>query len=222
MDTLEYIINKFANTETGITLPVEDMRLKMPIEIPNFGRNQLAELFAELKFNKGAEIGVEQGEYSEILLKANPNLRLLCVDAWQSHRGYRDHTSQSKLDRFYEITKERLAPYNDPLNRVNFMKSFSIEAVKGVEDNSLDFVYIDADHQFITVANDIFEWSKKVRPGGIIAGHDYIDYSHVHVKKVLPGYMEAYKISPWFVCGSEAKVEGQIRDDSRSWFFIKQ
>lgn len=214
MDTLTYILNKY-----GLSY---DESTRMPLEIPNVGRNHLAELFTELGFYKGAEIGVERGEYSEILLQANPNVFLVLVDAWRAYKAYRDHTRQEKLDRFYEETQRRLAPFTD---RVLYMRGFSMNAVDGVEDESLDFVYIDANHDFINVTQDIYYWSKKVRKGGIIAGHDYVkrknEAAHVHVKQVLHGYTDAYNIRPWFVLGRDAKIEGEIRDETRSWFFVK-
>src|SRR3989344_1778672 len=72
MNTLSYIVDKY------------DLNIgrQYILEIPNIGRNNLAELFAELKFKKGAEIGVALGEYSEILCKVNPNLHLFSIDPW--------------------------------------------------------------------------------------------------------------------------------------------
>jgi|GEM_PF-6428377 len=117
MDTLTYLSNKF-NLPSSI-----DVDLK-PTIIPNFGRHELAELFAELKFKYGAEIGVEQGAYSEILCKANPDMKLFAVDAWTVYRGYKDHTRQEKLDAFYKIARKRLAAY-----KCEIVKKFSLEAV---------------------------------------------------------------------------------------------
>ena len=218
MDTLTYILNKYKLSY--------DEKTRMPVEIPNIGRNQFAELLAEMNMNKGAEIGVEQGEYAEILLKANPNLRYYGIDAWQTYGGYRDHTRQNKLDTFYEITKNRLEQFNRPEHRVNLIRDFSVNASHLFDDASLDFVYIDGNHDFLHATQDIYYWSKKVRKGGIIAGHDYIQRkdgaAHVHVVHVLRGYTESYDIKPWFVRGRDAKIEGEIRDSSRSWMFIKQ
>lgn len=215
MDTLNKILNKFdLSYSGGYNRP--------PIEIPNFGRDQMAELFTELGYTKGAEIGTEQGVYAEALLKANPKLFLYCVDAWQAYREYRDHTRQSKLDNFYEITKERLLSYR---YRSELIRSFSMDALDQFGDNSLDFVYIDANHDFINVTQDIYYWSKKVRKGGIISGHDFVkrknEAAHVHIKQVLDGYTNAYGIKPWFVLGREAKINGEIRDNPRSWMFVK-
>jgi hypothetical protein len=52
---------------------------KCPIELPDCGRDTLAHWFHVWEFFRGAEIGVEQGLYSEVLCRENPNLRLLCV-----------------------------------------------------------------------------------------------------------------------------------------------
>lgn len=219
MDTLEYILNKYNILRQDI--PGESMP-RMPIEIPNIGRDNLTELFNELAFTSGAEIGVEQGVYAEKLLSANRRLNLYCVDAWAAHKGYRDHTRQEKLDRFFQITKQRLERFAP---RAVFMRKFSMDAVKDFQDNSLDFVYIDANHDFINVAQDVYYWSKKVRIGGIVAGHDYVkrknEAAHVHVKQAIHGFTDSYEIKPWFVLGSDAKVEGQIRDDTRSWMYVK-
>lgn len=211
-DSLDYILRKFKITY--------DDKTNMPIEIANYGRNQLAQLFTRLGFTKGAEIGVEQGDYSEILCRANPNLKLYSIDAWKAHRGYRDHTRQSKLDRFYETTKQKLAPYN-----CQIIRKFSLDAVRDFPDRSLDFVYIDANHNFQNVTNDIVEWSKKVKIGGIIAGHDYYKQKHAsnwHVWYVVNSITDAYRIKPWFVLGSKPVLKGQIRDKPRSWMWVNQ
>jgi hypothetical protein len=51
----------------------------------------------------------------------------------------------------------------------------SVEAATKIPDHSLDFVYIDARHDYESVKEDVEAWCSKVRPGGIMAGHDYVD-----------------------------------------------
>jgi len=46
-----------------------------------------------------------------------------------------------------------------------------------VEDASLDFCFIDGDHRYEAVKEDIIAWTPKLRKGGILSGHDY-DYPH--------------------------------------------
>ncbi len=212
MNTLDYIAKKYNI----------DLSQSNPIEIRNAGRGTLASLFKELGFKVGAEVGVERGKYSEVLCTKNPGVRLYAIDYWTSYSGYRDYTSQSKLDRFYEEVKERLKDFN-----CKIIKKSSVEAAKDFEDNSLDFVYIDANHEFRHVVEDISAWIKKVRPGGIISGHDYrratkAKYLH-HVVEAVQGYTKAYFVKPWFILGiRRAKNKGEIRDKRRSWFWVKE
>lgn len=194
---------------------------RMPIEIPNANRHTLARLFYLLGCARGVEVGVERALFSEVLLAENPLLHLTCVDAWQAYRGYRDHVNQAKLERFYLEAQERLSPFG---SRVAFVRAFSVEAAAAFEDGSLDFVYLDAAHDFASVAADLRAWAPKVRPGGIVAGHDYLKAklpSLMHVPQVIHGWTDAYEIRPWFVLGRHAKVPGELRDDGRSWFYVQ-
>ena len=154
-NTLSYIFNKYNL--------VYDHTTHLPLEIPNMVRDDLPDLFNELGFKIGAEIGVESGAYSNVLLQKMPQATLYSIDPWKSYRAYRDHTSQSKLDQFYANTKEVLAKYGE---RSIIIKKSSEEALQDFKDESLDFVYIDANHAFAHVAFDIHYWLRKVRKGG--------------------------------------------------------
>lgn len=208
--TLDFILHHYHLDPTART----------PIEIPDTGRDDLAHLFRKLGFTSGAEIGVEQGVYAEVLCRANPGVMLSCVDAWRAYSGYRDHVSQDKLDGFYQATQARLAPY-----AVEFVRAFSADAVKEFNDKSLDFVYLDANHELPFVMFDLIEWSKKVRPGGIVAGHDYYQSTRQdtknHVVYAVDAYVRSYRIKPWFLLGTKAKVDGEVREKSRSFFWVK-
>lgn len=213
MNTLEYILKKF-NLEFN-----ENTRL--PIEIRDFDRETMATLFKELGFKVGVEVGVRGGGYSMVLCRDIPGLKLYGIDPYEVHEGYLDHTLQSSLDNFEKEAREKLAPYPT----YEFIKKYSMDAVKDFENESLDFVYIDGDHSFETVTEDISKWGKKVRKGGIISGDDYFDHkgpSRIHVYQVIRGYTDAYRIKPWFVVGSKDIVPGEKRDHGRSWFFVKQ
>lgn len=217
MDALTYIGERF-----DVTREIEAAcagEAKCPIEIRNTNRGTLARLFYLLEHQRGVEVGVERGMYSQVICEANPSVRLTCVDAWKAYRGYRDHVDQEKLDRFFAETQERLAPFKG----VQLLRKFSVEAAKDFANGSLDFVYLDGNHNLQNVIADLAAWTPKVRPGGIVAGHDYIRYqraNQVHVIEAVHAWTSAYKIRPWFVLGSEAKREGELRDDARSWFWV--
>lgn len=219
MDALTYIGAKF-DLEEQIARARAGTQ-KLPIEIPNTNRDTLARLFMLLEFQRGVEIGVERGLYSEVLCRENPGVRLSCVDGWKAYRGYRDHVSQEKLDRFYLETQERLKPYKG----VTLIRKFSTEAARDFANESLDFVYIDGNHNFENVTADLAAWSPKVRPGGIIAGHDYALHhwpNQIHVVHAIHGWTRAYDIRPWFVLGRQAKIDGELRDDARSFFWVHE
>lgn len=200
MNTLKYILDKYSIGENE----------RAPHNL-SIGRwRDLPKLFAELGFTHGAEIGIEQGKYSERLCSLIPNLKLHAIDAWQAYDGYRDHVSQSKIDGFYRDTVKRLEPYD-----VNIIRDFSMNAVSQFDDKSLDFVYIDANHEFVQVAQDIKAWSKKVRKGGIVAGHDFCrdkNRNYVnHVKDVVQAWTYSHGIKHWFVAKN---------NKSPSWFWV--
>lgn len=196
---------------------------RRPVEIPDTDRVTLAEAFAHCGFTTGAEIGVETGKYSQVLLDKNPQLsRLHLVDAWQAYKGYRDHVTQGKCNDLLRQCEERLAAYED---RVKYWCDFSVKVAPFFADE-LDFVYIDANHDLPHVIADIDAWARKVRPGGIVAGHDYCKRKQsgyqVHVVEAVHAWTSAYHIKDWYVLGSKEVRDGERRDRPRSWFWVKE
>lgn len=209
-ETLDRILHKFNLDRTA-----DYSKIQMPIGL-RMNRRQLAELFADLGLDRGAEIGTAEGLFAETLLKANPRLRLFCIDAWQTHVGYRDYTIQNTLDDLYEKAKTRLGRYEG----VSLIRKFSVEAAKDFEDGELDFVFLDCNHRFEFVVADIAAWLPKLRVGSLLAGHDY---SHPKGKQfgvveAVTGWTKAYSIAPWFVLKGEYEAVG---DRSHSWLWVK-
>jgi len=126
---------------------------------------------------QGAEIGVFAADLSERLLN-RPDLSLLMVDSWvgQHPEAYTDsddyhaNLSQQQQDAFYEMSRNRVTFAN---GRANILRLPSVEAAKLVPDESLDFVFIDADHSYEGCSSDIQAWLPKLKADGILAGHDY-------------------------------------------------
>lgn len=145
--------------------------------------------FAELGFTTGAEIGVAEGYLSEFMFKTIPNLKLYCVDIWKPYRGNQWSGSTSRNEHHFKTTCERLSKYN-----VEIMREMSTEAAKKIKNESLDFVYIDANHSFDYVITDLIEWSKKVRIGGIVSGDDYYNFRKAGVIAAVNAYTSAHGI----------------------------
>ena len=199
----------------------EGIKLKgRPAEIPDCSRDDLPEFFKELGFTTGVEIGVFEGKFTEILAKSG--LWIYGIDPWLVYEDYGHPDYQNTANKRYEKSKRRLAPY---LN-VTLLKEKSMNVVEQFANESIDFVYIDGNHQFRYIADDMYEWHKKLKKGGIMAGHDYAYFKSrspcggCQVREIVDAWAKSYRIDFWALGEHKAK-EGEKRDHYRSWMFIK-
>ena len=151
---------------------------------PNLYKRVVEEFPSGSKF---VEVGSWKGRSSSHMAveiaNSGKNIDFYCVDTW---KGALEHQGMDCLKNLYDTFLENMKPvekYYFPL------KITSEEASKKFEDESLDFVFIDASHEYEDVKLDIQFWLPKVKPGGILAGHDYYvepnyDY-HPGVKKAV-------------------------------------
>lgn len=211
-----------------------DINQELPLAV-SIDRRGLIKLFRKFGYLIGAEIGVSTGRFSKEICQIMSKAKLYCIDSWSAYDGYAERKGrrgQMALDKHFEETKVRLAPYN-----CEIVKALSMDAVKNFKDESLDFVFIDGNHRFEYAINDIAEWSKKIRKGGIISGHDFwnsadgfgfkkldLDLFIKHltpeekieicrVKDAVLEWTRKNKINPWFVTGA---------DDFSSYFWVKE
>jgi len=185
-----------------------------PFSIPDSGRDDLPQFFVDMGYKKGVEVGVYKGEYTEKLCKAG--LSVIGVDPWIVYKNYRKHPQELPYEELVDMTMERLAPYD-----FNIIKKTSVEALDEIEDGSLDFVYIDGNHSLPYITQDIYEWNRKVRVGGVISGHDYFNGSHnpywiriCHVKHAVDTATKIFSPDGFYV------LDG--KDKYRSWFWVKE
>lgn len=121
-----------------------------------------------------AEIGVYKGETSKALHLEYPHLHLIMVDPWKawdigdSYHGDKEMGRQSQ-EVWDEIYLQALR--NSFSGPTIIHRCLSHEAAEFVEDNSLDFVYLDANHHYEEVKRDLEVWEKKCKT--LIMGHDY-------------------------------------------------
>lgn len=177
-------------------------------------RNELPKYFKESGFSVGAEIGVYKGAFSEMLCSAG--LKVYAIDPWHSYDSGGRITKDNKRNQYlYNRAYNTLKKYPD----CTIIRKTSMDAVPWFKDESLDFVYIDGDHNFKHIAQDIYEWTYKVRKGGIVAGHDYkanvggIEKNINHVGPVVDAYVKAFGIKKLYIIGR--------KDHASSWFFIR-
>ena len=103
--------------------------------------------------------------------------------------------------------------------RVEVIRKESAEGSKGFKDNFFDFIYIDANHTYKYVCEDLALWYPKLKPGGILAGHDYLNgiaYGTIFgVKRAVDEFAAKLNKEVTAVSG------GYKNRRFTSWYFIK-
>lgn len=119
---------------------------------------------------KGVEIGVFKGQFSKHILE-NWKGKLYLIDPWRGVENYIDASNHSNHPTAYSDTMNSISGYED---RAIMMRCLSSQAVDFFEDESLDFVYIDGNHSYEHVKEDMDLWFPKLKKGGLFSGHDYL------------------------------------------------
>ncbi len=131
--------------------------------------------YANDKYPNGnvVEIGVASGCFTKQILSTYKSLsKLSIIDSWRfQEEGYIDpcNLSQETQDERYRQIQEDLK--DEP--RVEIIRAWSNEAVSRFEDNSIQFLYLDANHSYNASKADLGLWFPKIAVGGMFAGHDY-------------------------------------------------
>lgn len=161
-----------------------------------------------------AEIGVQGGGYADFILRKTRPAKLFLIDCWahQDPTVYDDpeaNVSDPQQEELYQVTKRRFKHEKS----VEIIRAFSKDAAQQFADESLDWVYIDANHGYEAVKEDLGLWWSKVKPGGILSGHDYA---------VRPGFGVVQAVNEFLVqhqlCFAYRTVEEHIYD---SWAIQK-
>ena len=174
----------------------------MPRLLKHGTREDLGDVFRELGFTTGAEIGTRKGIFAESLCQRHPAMHLHCIDPWMEYNW----VTQRRQEELYPHALKRLSSYN-----VTIIRKTSMDAVQDFSDETLDFVYIDGNHKFDFVMCDLIHWAKKVRQGGIVALHDYRPGEWAGVVQAINAYTSAHDVRPWYV----------TRETEPSAFWIK-
>lgn len=103
------------------------------------------------------------------VINSGKNIKCYSVDTW---RGSPEHQSCKEIidDTLYDLFLQNIEPVKSVVTPI---RKPSVEAANEFSNGSLDCVFIDANHSYEEVKNDIMAWLPKVKKGGIICGHDY-------------------------------------------------
>jgi GR25 family glycosyltransferase involved in LPS biosynthesis len=170
-------------------------------------------IFVELGSYQGRS-SVWMAEYLQIHKK---KIQFYCVDLWPdvglvvaADNNFLDMFNKTEVDIASQLPTTLYHTFINNLrqtktiNTVNIIREMSWNAASIFKDNSVDFVYIDAGHEYYQIKNDIEAWYPKVKPGKVIAGHDYNGFEGITkaVSELLPNAIVS-------------------ENDNNSWFFRK-
>ncbi|MCX7836091.1 MAG: class I SAM-dependent methyltransferase [bacterium] len=143
------------------------------------------------------EVGTYLGKSLSFLIvesfNRNKNITIYAVDTWKGSEEHENQVSQcggSLYDAFDKNMKQaNLHRFFIPLQMT------SEEASKRFDDSSVDFIFIDAAHDYANVKNDLSHWYPKLKPNRVIAGHDYTPTWNGVMKAVEEFFHQDFKIS---------------------------
>lgn len=167
---------------------------------------------------EGAEIGVFRGDFSAHILTHWKGRRLYSIDPWTYQGNHLDKSdvAQAKHDENRKICKERLKVFKKRSMIVPEFSTRAADAFAKHEFAELDFVYIDAAHDYRSVWADLTAWWPRIKVGGIIAGHDYknscVRKNLVEVKRAVDDFFRVEGIS----------VNTTTDDNLPTWYVVKQ
>src|SRR5690606_15021310 len=120
---------------------------------------------------EAVEVGVHRGQFAEILLKQWRGKRPWGIGTYTRHHDPNAPAANSDRSKDRKSALKNTNPFGE---RFQLIEQPSVQAAGQFRDGTLDFANIDACHQYPDVAADIKAWWPKVRPGGILAGHDVL------------------------------------------------
>lgn len=155
------------------------------------------------KFKTLVEVGVWKGHSISFLARKikelNYDVKIYAVDLFED--AIEEDWNKNLKNEISIISDiyNRVLENNEVRDMITDLKGLSWEMADHFEDNSVDFVFIDAGHEYESVVKDIKAWLPKIKSGGIISGHDFYNAPGVGkaVKELIPQF-EISSDNIWF------------------------
>ncbi|HYG89641.1 MAG TPA: class I SAM-dependent methyltransferase [Azospirillum sp.] len=164
-----------------------------------------------------AEIGVKQGTFAKTVREKVAPREMHLIDPWAELNGdYRydpNNANNAEQEQRYQSVVAAFAGDQ----RVHIHRELSTQAVERFPDHYFDFVYVDADHGFNSVLIDLQIFARKVKPSGMLVGHDFC--SHTLPRKHMYGVIGAVTE---FVKQSEYELKGITNDEYSTYFLARR
>ncbi len=147
-----------------------------------------------------AELGVYRGEFSVSILDIIKPKTLHLVDPWKVGNdkngvggyGFIEHTAFATSDDHKYVKK--LFSSEIKLGQVVLHKKYSYDALRDFADNYFDFIYIDACHLYDAVKADLNGYLPKLKPTGLMCGHDYVNVNNFGVIQAVDEFINEQQL----------------------------
>ncbi|MEM8875298.1 MAG: class I SAM-dependent methyltransferase [Planctomycetota bacterium] len=186
--------------------------------IQEHDRQVLCRRLADAAFaGVGIEVGVQSGRFSGQLLRSSQVKHLHLVDCWCTHENPDGSGSETQADhdRHYKRAMAEVQKSRSRNQEVSVHRGFTADVLPGLPFGTFDWAYIDAMHTYDGCLADLEATERLIRPGGLIAGHDY-EQGTEWARRVQCGVVDAVadflKNRPNWVL--EAVYEDSFRNNS--------
>eukprot|EP01068_Selenidium_serpulae_P010141 Selendium_serpulae@DN5395_c0_g1_i2.p1 len=175
-------------------------------------RDELPALLEERGYKTGVEVGVQEGVYAKVMRETWTSCEEYhIVDLWKHQTNYMENANVGNKEHMAKMNKAKtlLRPWKDT-TFFHKMLSTKAAAMFAKLGKTFDFVYIDARHDYCGCWEDMEAYWPLVKPGGIMAGHDYNTAKEV----AIPG-------RDWGLCGNGTRADGAVKGAVNDFFIPK-
>jgi len=151
----------------------------------------------------GVEVGCANGQFTAIVAEVWDGRELAMVDPWkkQDSSVYREITNEITD---FDSWKSQCLELAKKDRRIRLIQKLSVDGADHFAPQSLDWVYLDGNHSYLDFSQDLNCWWPKIRPGGILGGHDCLNKLdegwHCEVKSALDDWCDSlgleYHVTP--------------------------
>lgn len=149
-------------------------------------RNNLIQLIRENSI--GCELGVFEGDFSQILLDSGRFDKLFLVDVFSG-----ESSNFGKIYKDSSILENYIKSKFVHNKTIEVVKSDSVEFLRSLPDNYLDFIYIDTIHDYDHTKKELIESYRVIKNLGLICGHDYTDKYFPGTVLAVNEFCQSYK-----------------------------
>ena len=214
------ILDKFERRNRGnLFLLLNHYFFYLKAKIKKTSLDKRAYILEQLNKNsKLVEVGVWKGDFSRQIWNISSPKLLILVDSWTFDEKVRGCAPQVNGEEplnqhFFDQAKNDTFNKFENIQNVHILDLNSQDASIKYEDNFFDYVYIDAEHTYEAVTNDLKVWYPKLKKNGILFGDDYYwreEDDTLSLHKAYQEFIVKNNIKKWCVFKSQIKI---IKDE---------